>query len=61
MENGPAALSHVYRDLYVPVFSDVDVFSCKQSIPESENVGLFCKPEKKLVGLVFNDVFGVIE
>jgi hypothetical protein len=37
------------------------VFSCKQSIPKSKDVGLLCELEKKFVRLVVDDVFGVIE
>jgi hypothetical protein len=37
------------------------VISSKQSIPKSKDVRLLCELKKKLVRLVVNDVFGVIE
>jgi chemotaxis signal transduction protein len=45
----------------LPVFSDVDVFPCKQAIAKLKNLGFVCEFKEKLVGLIIDEVLGVVE
>ena len=43
------------------VLGDVDVLTCKQSIAKLEDFGFICEFHEKLVGLVVDEVLGVVE
>jgi hypothetical protein len=58
MKDGSAIRKESVR---IPVFSDIDVLSCEQSITKLENIGFFCEFKEKFVGLIIDKVLGIIK